>query len=76
MRDACRIFPLKVFVCEFYNNDEQIDKPTKTVYFTNRFELGHSSVYDKLKIVNQILTSTNPDHLLEMQKNAEEQSKN
>ena len=44
LRDACRIFPVKVFVCEFFK-EPQDERPYKSVYFTCRFELGHCSVY-------------------------------
>lgn len=59
MRDACRIFPVKIYCCEFYKETGPDERPAKTVYFCNRFELGHCSVYDKLSAVNDILNSSN-----------------
>jgi hypothetical protein len=64
IRDAVRIFPLKVYTCEFYK-ETQDERPYKSVYFTNRFELGHCSVYQKLKAINDIVRASNPDKLLE-----------
>lgn len=62
MRDACRIFSVKVYVCEFYKETAD-DRPYKQVYFSGRFELGHCSVYEKLAAVNKILNSGDPDQL-------------
>ena len=67
LRDAVRIFPLKVYACDFYRETAD-DKPYKTVYFTGRFELGHCSVYKKLKAVNRILNSSNIDQLQHSEK--------
>ncbi len=64
IRDAVRIFPLKVFSCEFFKETSD-DRPYKTVFFTSRFELGHCSVYEKLEAVNDILRATDPDRLIE-----------
>lgn len=58
LRDASRIFHVKVFVCEFFREPTD-DRPYKTVFFTNRFEYGHSSVYNKLVAVNDVLCAAN-----------------
>ena len=60
LRDAVRIFPLKIYVCDFYKEATD-DKPIKTVYFTGRFELGHCPIQKKLEAVNRILNSSNLD---------------
>lgn len=67
IRDAVRIFPLKVFSCEFFKETAD-DRPYKSVFFTSRFELGHYSVYEKLTAVNDILRASNPERLLEAQR--------
>jgi hypothetical protein len=64
IRDAVRIFPLKVFSCEFFKEIGD-ERPYKTVFFTNRFELGHCSVYEKLEAVNDIMRASNPERLVE-----------
>jgi hypothetical protein len=70
LRDACRICPVKVYCCEFYKESTD-DRPTKIVYFCNRFELGHCSVYDKLTAVNEVMNASNVDGLLKAQANFE-----
>lgn len=60
LRDACRIFPVKVFVVEFFKETTD-DRPYKQVYFTSRFEMGHCSVYEKLAATHGVLTASNID---------------
>ena len=67
LRDAVRIFPLKVYQCDFFKEDTD-DKPYKTVYFTGRFELGHCSVYQKLKGVSRIQNASNIDQMIHAKK--------
>lgn len=62
LRDAQRVFPLKVFVAEFYKEVTE-DRPYKYVYFTSRFELGHCSVYEKLNATHSLLTASNMEQL-------------
>lgn len=56
LRDACRIFNVKVYQCDFFR-DQADEKCFKTIYFTSRFELGHSSVYDKLDSIKDVLNA-------------------
>lgn len=70
LRDATRIYHVKVFVCEFFR-EQTDDRPYKQVFFTNRFEYGHSSVYNKLEAVNNILTASNETQLIEAEKKLE-----
>jgi hypothetical protein len=51
---------VKVYCCEFYKETTD-ERPAKTVYFSSRFELGHCSVYDKIKAVNDVMNASNPD---------------
>ncbi|CDW82225.1 UNKNOWN [Stylonychia lemnae] len=71
LRDATRTFNVKVFVCEFFR-DKQAEKPYKSVYFTNRFEYGHSSVYTKLKAINDVLQASNQAQLIEAESKLEQ----
>ena len=73
LRDAVRIFPLKVYQCDFYREDTD-EKPYKTVYFTGRFELGHCPVYKKLKAVNRIQNASNLDQLSDAKKKFEREN--
>ena len=58
LKDACRIYPVKIYACEFYK-EVMDERPKTTIYFTSRFELGHSSVYTKLNSINGILCASN-----------------
>jgi hypothetical protein len=58
-------------LCEFYKETSD-DRPYKSIYFTSRFELGHFSVYDKLKATHNILKASNMDLLTDAEKKFED----
>eukprot|EP00347_Sterkiella_histriomuscorum_P023566 403334151 len=70
LRDAIFKTNVKVFVCDFFREPTD-DKPYKQVFFTNRLEYGHSSVYRKLEAIHTTLQASNQSQLNEAEKKLE-----